>query len=77
MPIQHNESFHELFGTMFSTTSEKIGGVVAGAMISSPLWIQEIKPYSDIAALLAPILGCIYLVLQITFKLWDRTRKED
>jgi len=77
MPLQHDHSLHDIFSIMFSTTSEKISGVVAGAMISSPFWIQEVKPYSDIAALLAPILGCIYLVMQITFKLVDRARKDD
>lgn len=67
----------EHLNTIFATTSEKVGGVISTAAITSPLWIQEIKPYSDVAALLAPILGCIYLSLQIGFKLWDRTRNDE
>jgi len=77
MPIPPDSSQTDVFGTLFATTSERVGGVIAGAMISSPLWIQQIKPYSDIAALFAPILGCIYLSLQIGFKLWDRTRNDE
>jgi hypothetical protein len=77
MPIPSNHTYPDVFGSIFTTTSEKIGGVVAGAAITSPMWLQQIKPYSDVAAIFVPILGCIYLTLQITFKLWDRTRKED
>lgn len=75
MPIQTDQNIN--LDVIFTTTSEKIGGVVAAGMISSPLWIQQIKPYSDIAALIAPILGCIYLSMQIGFKLWDRTRNDE
>ena len=50
--------------------SEKVALVVATGMISSPLWLQYLKVVSDIAALLAPILGCLYLLLQIGYKLW-------
>jgi len=49
--------------------SEKIGLVVATGMVSSPFWLQYLKVVSDIAALLAPILGCTYLLLQIGFKI--------
>jgi len=77
MPIHPSDPSHDLTGALFATTSEKIGGMVSAAMISSPLWIQQVKPYSDIAALFAPILGCIYLSMQIGFKLWDRTRIDE
>lgn len=74
MPIQPHTQNADIVNLIFTTTGEKVGGVVSAAMISSPLWIQQIKPYSDVAALFAPILGCVYLSLQIGFKLWDRTR---
>jgi hypothetical protein len=77
MPIHGNHHPADFLSEVFTSTSEKVGGVVAGAMISSPFWIQEVKPYSDVAALFAPILGCIYLSLQIGFKLWDRTRNDE
>lgn len=75
MTIQHNNT--DLLGTLFASTAEKTGAVVSAAMISSPLWLPSLKVVSDVAEILAPILGCIYLSLQIGFKLWDRTRSED
>lgn len=77
MPLQHDGQAPDLIGTLFATTSEKIGGTVAAAAVTSPLWLQQIKPYSDVAAIFVPILGCIYLSLQIGFKLWDRTRIDE
>lgn len=64
-------------GVVFATTSDKVGGVISAAAITSPLWLQQIKPLSDVAAVFAPILGCVYLSLQIGFKLWDRTRIDE
>ena len=72
----HNNN-GDLLSTLFVSSAEKTGAVVSAAMISSPLWLTSIKPFSDVAAVFAPILGCIYLSLQIGFKLWDRTRSED
>ena len=69
----HNNN-GDLLSTLFVSSAEKTGAVVSAAMISSPLWLTSLKPFSDVAAMLAPILGCIYLSLQIGFKLWDRTR---
>jgi hypothetical protein len=75
MTMQHNNS--DLLSTLFVSTAERTGAVVSAAMISSPLWLPSLKVVSDAAEILAPILGCIYLSLQIGFKLWDRTRGED
>lgn len=77
MPVQHDQSLLHSFDAVFTTTSEKIGAAISVGMISSPLWMADLKQYSDIAALLAPILGCIYLSLQIGFKLWDRSRIDE
>lgn len=66
----------DILSTLFQTTSEKIGGTVAAAAVTSPLWMQQIKPYSDVAAIFVPILGCVYLSMQIGFKLWDRARND-
>ena len=75
MSMEHHNG--DILSTLFVSTAEKTGAVVSAAMISSPLWLSSIKPVSDVAAMFAPILGCIYLSLQIGFKLWDRTRNED
>lgn len=77
MPLSPNQSSADFFNTVFTSTSEKIGGAMSAAAITSPLWLQTIKPYSDVAAVFVPILGCIYLSLQIGFKLWGRTKSED
>jgi hypothetical protein len=76
MSPQNNYSLAEFVHTVFETSADKTGAVVSAAMISSPLWLSSIQPVSDIAALFAPILGCIYLSLQIGFKLWDRARND-
>lgn len=75
MTMQHNNG--DLLSTLFVSTAERTGAVVSAAMISSPLWLPSLKTVSDVAEIVAPILGCIYLSLQIGFKLWDRTKSED
>lgn len=77
MSIHQDESLPHLFNDIFATTAEKTGAVVAASMISSPLWLQYVKQVSDVAAVFVPILGCMYLSLQIGFKLWDRVGKDD
>lgn len=78
MPFpQHHASFADYLNDVFVTAGEKAGAVVSVSMISSPLWMQYLKVYSDVAALLAPILGCTYILLQIGFKLWDRREKNE
>jgi hypothetical protein len=77
MTLPHDDAPSDFLRTAFVTTSEKITGAISTVAITSPLWLQQLKPYSDVAAVFAPILGCIYLSLQIGFKLWDRSRKED
>lgn len=74
MPLHQDTPSTDIMGVIFATTSEKVGGAVSAAAITSPLWLQSVKQYSDIAAIFVPILGCIYLSLQIGFKLWDRTK---
>lgn len=75
MTIQHNNT--DILSTLFVSTAERTGAIVSAAMISSPLWLPSLKTVSDVAEIVAPILGCIYLSLQIGFKLWDRTRNEE
>jgi hypothetical protein len=76
MSPHNNYSLAEFIHTVFETSADKTSAVVSAAMISSPLWLSSVQPVSDIAALFAPILGCIYLSLQIGFKLLDRARNE-
>jgi len=76
MKVEQNPII-ESFSTLFTTVAEKTNAVVSIGMITSPWWVFYLKDVSAIAALFAPILGCIYLLMQIGFKLWDRSRKED
>ena len=77
MPIHHDHSLGGFLGELFSTTAEKATAAVSVGMIAVPLWLQYVESVSQVAALLAPILGCIYLSLQIGFKLWDRSRDDE
>jgi hypothetical protein len=52
-------------------TIERATGAIALASIASPLWLAHV---SEIAALLLPIAGVIWLLVQSYVKL---TRKED
>lgn len=72
MPVQNDPHLPGILDTFFSTTSERIGAAISVGMISSPLWVERLKPISDAAAVLAPILGCTYLSMQISFKVFDR-----
>lgn len=71
MAIHHDTSLSNLLGEIFTTTAEKATALVSVSMITTPLWLQYVQPVSQIAAVFAPILGCIYLLLQIGFKLWN------
>jgi hypothetical protein len=75
MPLRHDHTL--AVSDLFSTTAERAGAAVSASMITSPLWLPYIKAVSAVAADFVPILGCIYLSLQIGFKLWDRTRNDE
>jgi hypothetical protein len=77
MPFDKNPTLPETISTIFTTTSEKVAGTVSAVAITSPLWLQQMKLYSDIAEIFMPILGCIYLSLQIGFKLLGRHKREE
>jgi hypothetical protein len=52
--------------------SDKGTTVVAAAAAASPAWLPWLKSFSEIAALLLPILGCAWLVVQ--FIAWIRRK---
>jgi len=49
----------------------------AGAVgaIGSPWWLPWLQTVSEFAAIIAPILGVIWLLVQITFKLREAFKK--
>lgn len=72
MPLPHPDLDASHF-----TYGDRTSLLIAASMMSMPLWLDYVKVVSEVAAIFAPILGCIYLSLQIGFKLWDRAKSED
>lgn len=50
-------------------TTEKITNWLAAGAIASPAWLPSLQDISQVAALLLPILGVIWLALQIFLKI--------
>lgn len=48
---------------------DKATTVVAGAAIASPAWLPKLQDVSDLSALLMPIAGLIWLIVQIYTKI--------
>lgn len=76
--MQPQHDLQNVTGYLFETASERVTAAVAAGAVISPIWL----PYAhDVAAQWAPVLGCVWLVLQITLKLVDRVigvrHKED
>lgn len=53
---------------VFTTAGEKTSAAVSVAMISTPVWKIWLQNVSETAALIAPLLGCLFLGLQILLK---------
>lgn len=51
-------------------------GVAVGG-VTSPLWLPQLYEWSQIAALGLPILGCIWLLVQIVGYFINLVNKED
>ena len=48
---------------------------VAAAAVASPAWLPAVQKASEMAAVAAPILGVIWLLVQIVAKLVEMNRK--
>lgn len=59
-------------------TVEKVGNniIAAGAAVS-PWWLPSLADVSQAAALMLPILGCLYLLVQLYWKISGRDRDRD
>lgn len=57
-----------MFGTILHSVMNK-QGAVAGAAIVSPVWLGNVQgalmSFSDYAAAALPILGCLWIVVQM------------
>lgn len=62
-------------GGIFSTISERLGALLATGAILLPVWHPTLKETSETAALIAPILGCVWMLVQIFAKVKELTHK--
>lgn len=65
----------EAIGSAFQTAWERVCGVLALGAISLPAWHPTLHETSEAAAQLAPILGCVWLTVQIGARLWELRRR--
>lgn len=61
----------DAFDVVFTTAGEKTSAAVSVAMISTPVWKIWLQNVSETAALIAPLLGCLFLGLQIILKVLE------
>lgn len=56
---------------------ERLTDIVAAGALISPVWLPSLHEWSEMAGLLVPILGGLWLVIQIVVKLdqWRRDRR--
>ncbi len=66
---QRDHGLGQALNTVFETTSDKAGAVVATGAILSPWWRYKLQLLSEDAALFMPILGATWLSVQIVAKL--------
>lgn len=59
------------------STDPVITSAVASAALTSPYWLPALEGVSSVAALLLPILGALWLLVQILFKVAKRRDKRE
>lgn len=47
----------------------------AGAAVASPFWLPSLQTFSEIASIMLPILGALWLLVQIGAKLYEVWKK--
>jgi len=51
---------------------EKMTNTIAAGAVVSPWWMPSLADISQLAALLLPILGCAWLIVQILSKILNK-----
>jgi hypothetical protein len=54
---------------------EKITTASAVGAVASPLWLPSLADVSQVCAVIAPILGVVWLLIQIGLKIRDEVRR--
>lgn len=57
------------------TTTDTLGASVGVSAVTSPAWLPWLQNVSEVAAMLAPILGAVWLIVQIYSKVREQLRK--
>lgn len=58
-------------------TLDKVSNTIAAGAAVSPWWLPSLADVSSTAALLLPILGCGFLLVQIFMKISGRDKDKD
>lgn len=66
-----HSNFVEMITGLFSTAAERINAALAAGAILFQFWHPTLKDTSEVAGLAAPILGCLWLVVQIVAKIGE------
>jgi hypothetical protein len=81
MAEEQHTPIADFIGAMFATAWDKLTATLAAGAILLPVWRPTLRDLSEASSLLAPILGCIWLTVQIVAKIWqirrDRSRSDD
>jgi hypothetical protein len=51
---------------------ERVTNTIAAGAVASPWWLPSLEGISQVAALLLPVIGCAWLLLQIVWKITER-----
>ncbi len=63
-----------MWSFFYSNPVERTTDVVATVAVSSVLWLDVLEMFSKVSALLLPILGCTWLIVQVITHLWKLRR---
>lgn len=77
MSSEHHATIFDAFAHLADTPTDKITAGVAGAAILSPTVLSSLRDFSEVAALFAPILGVVWLLVQIAVKLIELRKDGD
>ena len=61
--------------TKLAETGVWPSNVVAASAVASPVWLPSLQTVSEAAALALPIVGVVWLVIQIGFFLYGKFKK--
>ena len=57
--------------------TERLGGVLAGLGLTAPAWMTTLDGWTELFALLASVLGCIWLIVQIACRIIETRRSRN